>query len=70
MKNENKYDDEYGYLNTYKHSKLQSTDDDMMKKIIDYSLDQNTTLNENDQKLKYNYLSNDSLNNDKKEQLK
>ena len=38
-KNENKFDDEYGYLNSYKHSKLQSTDDDMMRKIIDYSLD-------------------------------
>ena len=38
-KNENKFDDEYGYLNSYKHSKLQSTDDDMMRKIIDYTLD-------------------------------
>ena len=47
MKNQNNCDDEYGYLNSYKHSKLQTTDDDMIKKIIDYSFDQNNTLNEN-----------------------
>ena len=48
MKNDSKYYDEYGYFNQYKNSKLQSTDDEMIKKIIDYSLDYNNTPNENE----------------------
>jgi|CryBogDrversion2_8_1035294.scaffolds.fasta_scaffold47020_1 hypothetical protein len=42
----------------------------MMRKIIEYSLDYTNTLNENEKNLKSNYLSNESLINDKKDQLK
>ena len=39
----------------------------MMRKIIDYSLDYTNTLNENDKNLKSNYLSKETLINDKKD---
>jgi hypothetical protein len=42
----------------------------MMRKIIEYSLDYTNTLNENDKNLKSNYLSNESLINDKKDKFK
>ncbi len=41
-----------------------------MRKIVEYSLDYTNTLNENDKNLKSNYLSNESLINEKKDQYK
>lgn len=42
----------------------------MMRKIVEYSLDYTNTLNENEKNLKSNYLSNESLINEKKDQYK
>jgi hypothetical protein len=42
----------------------------MMRKIVEYSLDYTNTLNENEKNLKLNYLSNESLINEKKDQYK
>lgn len=41
-----------------------------MRKIVEYSLDYTNTLNENEKNLKSNYLSNESLINEKKDQYK